>query len=292
MTIATDMRKLGEEIIASYDMRVKAVGELVKDTHTMLDGFHSDHEQMSAALKQDLARGEDDRLKDFGAMMRDIQRFVGDLTKAVSKMIKSFHAEHKEMADALRADLAKGEEHRLKDFKTMMSDIEKFVADVTKTVNEMLKRFQQEHKAMADELKASLERGETDRLKDFEGMMAGIHKAIKEIETFVANKLKEFDDAHADMSEKLKKDLAKYVSGIVSETKKLLAGFEAESKKMAANWQKLTETMFKRRGGKIPKVRVEAAEEVKTVEEAVAGKGKKKPARKSKSSKQTVPVGV
>ena len=43
MPIATDMKNLGEEIIASYDMRVKAVGELVKDTHKMLKGFQTEH---------------------------------------------------------------------------------------------------------------------------------------------------------------------------------------------------------------------------------------------------------
>ena len=38
-------------------------------------------------------------------------------------------------------------------------------------------------------------------------MMGDIRKGIKEIETYVKNKLKEFSDAHADMSKELKKDL-------------------------------------------------------------------------------------
>jgi hypothetical protein len=63
---------------------------------------------------------------------------------------------------------------------------------------------------------------------------------------------------------------------------------------MAANWQKLSATMFKRRGGKMPRVKVEAGEEVKTVKEAVAGKAKakKKSAKKSKSGRQKVAAGV
>ena len=216
------------------------------------------------------------------------------------------------MSAALRAELAKGEQSRIKDFKAMMSDIEKFLADVTKNVSNMIKGFQKEHKEMAHELKASLEKGETGRLKDFESMMADIREAIKEIETFVANKLEEFDAAHTDMSGELKKELAKYVNDMINATKRLMSDiqrrqkernmevadllqeFQTEREKMAANWQKLTETMFKRRGGRIPRVKVEAAEEVKTVEEAIASKGKakKKSAEKSKGSQQKVPVGV
>ena len=105
--------------------------------------------------------------------------------------------------------------------------------------------------------------------------MGDINKDIKDIENYVAKKLKEFSDAHADMSETLKKDLAKYVAGIVSETKELLSGFADEKEKMAANWQAMAATMAKRRGGKKPVV--SAGAKVETVEEAV-----KKPRKKGK----------
>jgi len=239
MGIATDMKNLGEEIVASYDMRVKAVGEIVADTH---------------------------------------------------KMLKGFHTEHKEMSAALRAELAKGEQSRLKDFKAMMSDIEKFLADASKNVSNIIKGFQKDHKAMADELEAGLEQGETQRLKDFQKMMSDIQKAIKEIETFVANKLKEFDAAHTDMSEELKKDLAKYVEGIVRETGKLLKEYSSDITQAGKAWKGMATAMAKaRKGGVMP--RIQASEKVSTVEQAI-GKGKKKGVKKSKSHKQTVDVGV
>ena len=114
-------------------------------------------------------------------------------------------------------------------------------------------------------------------------MIGDIRKDIKDIETYVANKLKEFSDAHADMSEELKKALAKYVDDMVKATKKLMSdiqarqkernaqvadlleAFKTEREKMAANWQALTATMAKRRGIK-PKV--EAEVKVRPVEEA------------------------
>jgi len=240
MGISNDMKKLREDIVSANDVRVKAIGVLVKDTH---------------------------------------------------KMLKGFQAEHKEMATNLRGELAKGEDQRLKDFRVMMANIQKFVSDVDKEVSAMIERFQKEHKAMADELRENLEKGEADRLKTFNDMMGNIHQDINQIETYVANKLKEFSDAHAGMSEELKKMLANYVADMVKATKKLMGDiqkrqkertaevadlnaevadlletFKTEREKMAANWQALTATMAKKRGIK-PKV--EAEVKVRPVEEAI-----------------------
>ena len=197
MAIAEDIKKLGEDIVASYDSRVKAIGTLVKDTHQMLKGFDAEHKEMAEKQAEALAN------------------FVADLTKSVGNMIKGFQKEHKEIADTLRADLAKGED---------------------------------------------------DRLKAFKPMMAGIQKEIKEIEAYVAKKLKEFDEAHADMSEELKKELAKYVDDMVKATKKLMSDiqarqkerntqvgdlleeFKTEREEMAANWQNMVATLAERRG--------------------------------------------
>ncbi len=190
------------------------------------------------------------------------------------------------------------------DIKTLGEDIVasydsrvKAIGTLVKDTHQMLKGFDAEHKEMADKLEADLAKGEEDRIKDFKPMMAGIQKEIKEIETYVAKKLKEFHGAHADMSEELKKELAKYVDDMVKATKKLMADIQARQKerntevadlleayktereKMAANWQALTVTMARRRGGK--PVKVEAAAEVKTVEEAV-----KKPRKKGKKGKK------
>ena len=241
MGISNDMKKLGEDIVAANDVRVKAIGVLVKDTH---------------------------------------------------KMLKGFQAEHKEMATNLRGELAKGEEKRLNDFKAMMANIQKFVSDLDKEVSAMIERFQKEHKAMADELRENLEKGEADRLKTFNDMMGNIHQDINQIETYVANKLKEFSDAHVGMSEELKKMLANYVADMVKATKKLMGDiqkrqkvrtaeiadlnaevadlletFKTEREKMAANWLALTVKMAKKRGI-MPKV--EAEVKVRPVKEAIA----------------------
>jgi len=232
----SDMKNLSEDIVSSYDVRVKAIGTLVNNVHRTLKGFSTDRKKM--------ANEQAKALKDF----------VNELSNSVGKMIEGIQKGHKEMADKLNADLAKGEEERLKGEEERL-------------------------------------KGEEERLKDFKNMMADIQKAVKEIKTYVKNKLKEFSDAHADMSEELKKELAKYVNDLVNTTKELmgnnkklmgniqarqkernaevadlLEAFKTEREKMAANWQALTAKMAKKRGIK-PEVEVEV--KVRPVEEAV-----------------------
>ena len=248
MGISNDMKKLREDIVSANNVRVKAIGVLVKDTHKMLKGFQVEHKKMATDLRGELAKGEEQRLK--------------------------------------------GEEQRLKDFQVTMANIQKFVSDLDKDVSAMIGRFQKEHKVMADELKENLEKGEVDRLKTFNDMMGNIHQDINQIETYVANKLKEFSNAHTGMSEELRKMLAGYVADMVKATTQLMGDiqkrqkvrtaeiadlnaevadlletFKTEREKMAANWLALTVKMAKKRGI-MPKV--EAEVKVRPVKEAIA----------------------
>ncbi len=234
MGISDEMKALTEDIMVSHDMRVKTIGELVENTQGMLKGFEADRKTMGKEQAKNLAD------------------FVNGLEKNVSDMINGFQKSRKEMSD----EQAKA-----------LSD---FVNNLTKDVGDMMKDIQKVHKEMADNLKESLEKGEADRLKEFKDMMGNIQKDVKDIETYVANKLKEFSDAHAEMSEELKKDLAKYVAGIVSESRNLLKDYKTEREKMAANWQSMAVAMAKKRGGK-PGEEVKAVEEVK--EEAMPPAG-------------------
>lgn len=223
MGIAANMNDITENIVASHDVRVKAMGDLVTDTQQTLKRFAKDRRRMGEEQAKRLAN------------------FVADLSKNVGNMIKGFQKEHDEM---------------------------------TANLDEM-----------ADNLKEGLAYGEAGRLKTYTNMMGDIRKGIKDIETYVNNKLKEFSDAHAEMSEQQKKDLAKYVRGIVIEVKKLLGEYAADMAKAKVAWRRMSISLAKsRKGGVRPKI--EAEEKVTTVEKATKkpeGKGgKKKGGGKSK----------
>ena len=229
MGIAEDIKNLGEDIIASYDSRVKEIGTLVNDVHKKLKGFENDRKKMSAEQKKALSG------------------FVRDLNKNVDTMIKEFNDAHNNISVELKKDLTN------------------YVLDIKVNVENKLKEFSDAHAEMGEELRKELAKGETDRLTSFKSMMEEIQKrieenqkSVKEIEPYVNNKLKEFHNSHTDMSEKLKKNLADYVEGIVSETRNLLTGFETERKRMATNWQNMAAAMAERRG-----VKAEVKEEIK-----------------------------
>ncbi|MDP8299120.1 MAG: hypothetical protein P9L88_04380 [Candidatus Tantalella remota] len=250
MGIAGEIKTLGEDIIASYDMRVKAIGELVTDTHKMLKDFGAEHKEMSVKLKAGLAEGEEIRLKDFKAMMVDIQKFVSGITREATDMIKRFQKEHKAMADVLAGDLAKGEEDRLKVFKSMMSSIQKEVRQIETYVKKKLKEFDDAHDEMSVELKKMLANYVDDMVKATKKLMSDIQARQKERNTEVAD---------------------------------LLKGYQDEREKMAANWEALTVAIARKRGGKPV---VSTGTEVTTAAKAV----KKTPAAKKTAVKKTATV--
>jgi hypothetical protein len=143
-----------------------------------------------------------------------------------------------------------------------------FVADLTKNVGNMIKGAHKAHKEMANNLKEGLEKGETDRLKEFKVIMGDIQKDIKGIEAYVSNKLKEFSDSHADMSGKIKDDLSKYAAGIVSETKELLGKYRLDLNEAANAWDDMSEYLAQRRKGMAGAPKAEAEIKVKPAEKA------------------------
>lgn len=219
MGIADEMKRLSEDIVVSHDMRVKAIGEIVGDTRKTLKGFEVDRKKMSKEQAKNLAD------------------FVKGLEKNVGNMLTEFQKNHKEMS------------------KEQAKALADFAADLTKDVGNLIAGIQKDHKEMADKLKADadklradLAKGEKDRLETFKFMMTEIQKGVEEIETYVRNKLKEFSDDHAQMSEEMRKELSGYVDDMVSSVKKLLGEYSADMKKAKANWQNMTTTIAKKRG--------------------------------------------
>ena len=315
MAIANDIEKLCEDIIGSYDVRIKALGQSAADVKKTLKGFKIDRGKMKAEQAKELGD------------------FVTGLTTDVGNMLGIFQSDHKVMADDLEKNFAKSKEERLKSeaeriksFKAIMGGIQKDVRDIqtyvkkqllefntahsdmsekqwkelsqfanqiaNKTKN-MLANFEKEHKAMAADLRKNLAdskeerlKSEAERIKSFKVAMDGIQKDVKDIETYIRDYLREFNKSHSDMSAKQKRDLSVFMNNLVSNTGDLLKGFAEENKKMAASWREMAAIMAKNRGlGSI----VSAASEVMTVKEAIAPKPAAKKAAPKPAAKKAAP---
>ena len=120
-----NLKNLAEDIIASYDARVRVVGEIVEDTHQILDGFKEKRQEMSNNLQGVLAKSESLRKKDFNAMMQDILSTQHKREENVKKMLADFREEEARVAEQLKELLKRGEEIRLADFKKTLGRIRK-----------------------------------------------------------------------------------------------------------------------------------------------------------------------
>ena len=110
MGVAGDTKKLGEDIIASYDLRVKEIRKLEKDTQSMLKEFQGEHKDMAAELRKTLEQGEADRLKASGSLKSEIQAEQKNRNKEVADLLKELKTEREKMSanwQALNAAMAK-----------------------------------------------------------------------------------------------------------------------------------------------------------------------------------------
>jgi len=114
------------------------VKDLVKDVGAMMGAITRAHKEMADDLKESLKngetdrlKGETDRLKDFKAMMDNIQKGNADIENYVAKMLKEFSAAHADMSAALKKDLTK------------------YVADIVSETKKLLGSFTDEREKMA-----------------------------------------------------------------------------------------------------------------------------------------------
>jgi len=156
MGIAESMKGLTEDILASYDIRVKALGDIVADTHKIvadarktIKGFASDRKRVSLEQAEALSN------------------YAKDLTKNVNGLLKEFNKNRKHMSEMQ----VKG----LSDFVKVITD---FVKDLTKKTGSMLNGFSKDRKQMSGELKDKLS-------KDIKGIQTAVKNIINDAQTLV-----------------------------------------------------------------------------------------------------------
>jgi hypothetical protein len=153
MGIADSMKEITENIITSYDVRVKAVGDLAADTRKTLEGFAKERKKMSkeqaknlADFVEDLSKSVEDMLKEFqrehkqmsGEQVKSLAAFVNNLIKDVGSMVNRFQRERSTMSKEVKNKLAKE------------------VKEIETYVKKRLKEFDESHTEMSDALKMSL----------------------------------------------------------------------------------------------------------------------------------------
>src|SRR3989304_1999524 len=117
----------------------------------------------------------------------------------------------------LSEDIITSHDVRGKAINELVANIQMMIGDT----HRMIRAIQTDHKKMADSLRASLEKGETGRAKDFRAMMGNIRNMTRKIQT-------------------RRGEIHKEVHGLLQE-------FKAQREEMASIWRRLSETMSKKK---------------------------------------------
>jgi uncharacterized protein len=241
MGMANDMKKLADEIMASYKIRadelqqrLKDNDSMVKDVQDMLQGFRNDHQEIVASIR------------------------------ANAETVK-------ENAKKLKIDLALDEKDRLNTFKEMMdgingtiSRIQDEVVGIKVSTENMMKDFSNAHKDMTakmhDDFAADKsERAEWNagRLKSFDDMMQGIHDDMSRIKKEVGGifddvaqflldtdkMMKGFAQEHGEMSAELRADLQANLEKRKDDTRALLNDFNKRLAEISKENQQMAKTL-------------------------------------------------
>lgn len=171
MTAGNDLRALANSIIDSYEMRVKTVGALMNQANQLLGSFQLEIEDMTACLRDNLAKSESLRKKDFASMMSSVIELCRRTEEEAAGNLKHFQAEEEEMISRLRNIVLSENRSSLEDIKTIKEDIMKRQKVREKTIIRALKRFQIEQENIRVALKNLLSKGENVRIKDLKIML-------------------------------------------------------------------------------------------------------------------------
>jgi gas vesicle protein len=172
MEIVESMKGTAENIITSHNARVRALGDLMADTHKTLKGFASDRKKMAKEQAENLADFKNGLSESVGEMVKEFQEshmqmgkeqaktlmhFITDLTNDVSSMVSGFQKDRGKMSKELKSRLAKEVKEietyigkKLKEFdeahaemsEQQKKDLAKFVSGMTSEVKRLLTGFQ------------------------------------------------------------------------------------------------------------------------------------------------------
>jgi len=162
------LKEIAENIVVSYDRRMRIVNSLAEDTRNLLQSFRERREAMAKELREVLAKSENLRKKDFNKMMEEILLTQAARENTVNQILADFRQEEETVSQQLRKLLLRGEAIRVRDFKKVLARIRREqekrrkeagekasaeMAEIQKKVADMLAGFKSEREKMAAEWK-------------------------------------------------------------------------------------------------------------------------------------------
>jgi len=171
MRAGEELKALANSIIDSYEVRVSMVKTLMAQANHLLKSFQMELEEMIAGLRDNLAKSESLRKKDFEHMIKDVIEPRRQREQEAEQSFKLFQEEEEEMIKRLRAIVFSGNSSNLDDIEAIREDILRRQKDREKRIVKSLKYFQVEQEDLRVALKRLLSKGEDVKIKDFKFML-------------------------------------------------------------------------------------------------------------------------
>ncbi|MFQ5901153.1 MAG: hypothetical protein ACE5IH_06320 [Thermodesulfobacteriota bacterium] len=213
METIEDIHGFIQGIIDTYEMRVKTIGQLMIEALGLVENYRREQEDMINRLKDNLARTECLRRKDFDTMMEKIKVFSKEREEDARDALKNFCSEGAKVVEILRDMFSEGRAVSLKDFIDMKAGIFAYHIGREKEVTKLLKELHREQEELNVALKRLLSKGGDIKIKDL--------KAVK----------KAFQIQHMGKESEVNRildDFSKVWQGVTTQWQGLISAYEGE----------------------------------------------------------------
>lgn len=184
MSAGSDVKELAVSIIDSYEMRVSTVTTLMTQANNLLKSFQIEMEDMITQLRDNLAKSESLRKKDFDIMMRTMVDRMREIEQEEQDRFIQFQMEESEMIGRFRR-LVSGESLVVtEDMETLREDVHTRQKERERRIVNGLKQFQIAQEEFRSGVKILLLKGDGVRIKDLKQMLRTIkaHQYFREPE--------------------------------------------------------------------------------------------------------------
>jgi len=196
-----DMRRLAQSIVDSYELRVKAVGALMKQAAETLENAQAQQEAAIAKLREDLAKHRSLRKRDFESMIAGVLSRRGDRKQQVAQALEEFDKGGAEIVAELRRVLVgEGQAVTARDFAHLKTDILPRQEKRSQRVAEVLREFHREQEELSTVLSRLLSKGESATAKDLKLMVRALKVQRQEREGELGGVLKELERVHDEVT--------------------------------------------------------------------------------------------
>jgi len=193
MEAGKELRALANSIIDSYEVRVGTVKTLMAQANHLLKSFQIELEEMVDGLRDNLAKSESLRKKDFEHMIKDIIERRRQRGQEAEQSLKLFQEQEEEMVSRLRKIVLGGSRSGLEDIEAIKEDISTRQKEREKKVIKTLKSFQIELEEFRAGLKKLLSKGEEVKVKDFKFMLKSMRAQQMDRDAEMAVMLDDFE---------------------------------------------------------------------------------------------------